>query len=110
MLGEEPEQPVPDLEFRLPNVTQELAEKLCLADARTGCRKASSCSGPAPADLLRSAGTGKTYVAQELASTSWRERRRQLVQFHPAYSYEDFFEGYRPAKTDDRGLRLAPGR
>ncbi|WP_419909039.1 AAA family ATPase [Candidatus Poriferisodalis sp.] len=34
-----------------------------------------------------------------------------LVQFHPAYSYEDFFEGFRPA-VDDAGnmtYRLTPG-
>ena len=34
-----------------------------------------------------------------------------LVQFHPAYSYEDFFEGFRP-QVDDNGLmtyELMPG-
>ena len=34
-----------------------------------------------------------------------------LVQFHPAFSYEDFFEGFRPA-VDDAGnmtYRLTPG-
>lgn len=44
-------------------------------------------------------GTGKTYIAQELARhITGREDKEnvKLVQFHPAYSYEDFFEGYRP--------------
>ncbi|RKS69079.1 dynein-related subfamily AAA family protein [Actinomadura pelletieri DSM 43383] len=48
-------------------------------------------------------GTGKTYLARHLARhlTFGRPECVQLVQFHPAYSYEDFFEGYRPAKADD---------
>lgn len=61
-------------------------------------------------------GTGKTYVAQALGEHvratggGW-----QLVQFHPAYSYEDFFEGYRPTKPEDNGglqfdLRKGPLR
>jgi 5-methylcytosine-specific restriction protein B len=42
-------------------------------------------------------GTGKTFVAQALGRHV-REMGGEfdLVQFHPAYSYEDFFEGYRP--------------
>jgi 5-methylcytosine-specific restriction protein B len=40
-------------------------------------------------------GTGKTYVARHLARllTSGREDHIRLVQFHPAYSYEEFVEG-----------------
>ena len=58
-------------------------------------------------------GTGKTYLARELAKTlATDESCRALVQFHPSTSYEDFFEGYRPAGTgDDGGIRyeLTPG-
>ena len=52
-------------------------------------------------------GTGKTYLAQELAKElAPDESCRTLVQFHPSTSYEDFFEGYRPAgATDDGGIR-----
>jgi len=45
-------------------------------------------------------GTGKTFVAQRLgdlivdAGGNYR-----LVQFHPSYTYEDFFEGFRPRAT-----------
>ncbi len=40
-------------------------------------------------------GTGKTHVARQLARllTSGREEAVRLVQFHPAYSYEEFVEG-----------------
>jgi hypothetical protein len=46
-------------------------------------------------------GTGKSYVAQHLAH--WVTERAdfppdqvEMIQFHPAYSYEDFIEGIRP--------------
>ncbi|MEE9964534.1 MAG: AAA family ATPase [Propionicimonas sp.] len=51
-------------------------------------------------------GTGKTYIAQHLAAHLAGDNVR-LVQFHPAYSYEDFFEGYRP--IEEGGFKLKPG-
>lgn len=44
-------------------------------------------------------GTGKTFVALALAEHIARDGA-ELVQFHPSYSYEDFFQGYRPITVD----------
>jgi 5-methylcytosine-specific restriction enzyme B len=46
-------------------------------------------------------GTGKTFLALKLARaiTEGDESRMSVVQFHPATSYEDFFEGLRPKVT-----------
>ena len=42
-------------------------------------------------------GTGKTYLASQLARHLTEDGAVKLVQFHPSYTYEDFFEGFRPA-------------
>jgi 5-methylcytosine-specific restriction protein B len=52
-------------------------------------------------------GTGKTFLARRLA---WLllgakdERRIEVVQFHPSYSYEDFVLGFRPGQDGQFGL------
>ena len=59
-------------------------------------------------------GTGKTHIAEHLAKhlvgggDGWVE----LVQFHPAYAYEDFVQGIRPKPREDGGLDypVIPGR
>ncbi|RNL86922.1 McrB family protein [Halostreptopolyspora alba] len=112
-LGEEPEQPVTERDFVLPDADTELAEALLFDQGWL-----QEC-----VDLLRDRpqlifygppGTGKTYVAQELAKhlTGGKPENTQLVQFHPAYSYEDFFEGYRPRQDPDghgMSFELTPG-
>ena len=59
-------------------------------------------------------GTGKTYVAEHLARhlIGGGDGFADLVQFHPAYAYEDFIQGIRPQSDEDGGLRypLVPGR
>jgi 5-methylcytosine-specific restriction enzyme B len=49
-------------------------------------------------------GTGKTYLASKLARHLTDDGAVKLVQFHPSYTYEDFFEGYRPAPGDGGSL------
>lgn len=62
-------------------------------------------------------GTGKTFLAQALSKhvTDGTDGETVIVQFHPTYSYEDFFEGFRPVANDDSGnlafsLRKGPLR
>lgn len=57
-------------------------------------------------------GTGKTYLARRLAkNATTAEDQVKIVQFHPAYTYEDFFEGFRPQAEEDGSARfvLRPG-
>jgi 5-methylcytosine-specific restriction protein B len=56
-------------------------------------------------------GTGKTYLAKALARHLTENGAVKLVQFHPSYTYEDFFEGFRPQGEDGGRLsfKLTPG-
>ena len=42
-------------------------------------------------------GTGKTFIGKAIARHIAAKEDCELIQFHPSYSYEDFFEGFRPA-------------
>ncbi|WP_405139291.1 McrB family protein [Nocardia sp. NBC_01388] len=90
--------PRPEPQFA--SATDDLAEKLYLSkDWLQGC-----------IDLLRDRpqlifygppGTGKTYLAKALANHLCGPEHVKIVQFHPTYSYEDFFEGFRPVETEN---------
>jgi 5-methylcytosine-specific restriction protein B len=58
-------------------------------------------------------GTGKTYLAKTLARHLTENGAVRLVQFHPSYTYEDFFEGFRPKQADGGSgalsFELTPG-
>jgi len=61
-------------------------------------------------------GTGKTFLAEHLArylaSRGEGDGYVDLVQFHPAYAYEDFMQGIRPRSRPDGTLEysVVPGR
>jgi len=58
-------------------------------------------------------GTGKTFIAQQMAQhlIGCGDGFSELVQFHPAYSYEDFIQGIRPqSEAGELTYPLVPGR
>ncbi|MFJ6943505.1 DUF4357 domain-containing protein [Streptomyces wuyuanensis] len=58
-------------------------------------------------------GTGKTFLAMKLAEHfGGGPEHVKIVQFHPSYAYEDFFEGFRPVEdpeTREVAFRLTAG-
>ncbi|MGB3511265.1 MAG: AAA family ATPase [Microcoleaceae cyanobacterium] len=58
-------------------------------------------------------GTGKTFISQKLAQhlIAGGDGFWELIQFHPAYTYEDFIQGIRPQTQDGKlTYPVVPGR
>ena len=54
--------------------------------------------------LLRAAGHGQDLSGAASSPRHLTEDGAvKLVQFHPSYTYEDFFEGFRPEPADGSG-------
>jgi 5-methylcytosine-specific restriction protein B len=104
LLGEEPELPVVDREVQLPDITEKFAFDLCMPDDRGWLQECVELLRDRPQLIFYGPpGTGKTHLAQEFAHhlTGGKPENVQLVQFHPSYAYEDFFEGYRPDENPE---------
>jgi 5-methylcytosine-specific restriction protein B len=59
--------------------------------------------------ILRGApGTGKSWYADRIALslTDCDRSRIFRVQFHPSFTYEDFFDGYLPSETTKSGFEI----
>jgi 5-methylcytosine-specific restriction protein B len=101
-------------EVELPDPTEELADQL-LIDRDWLVETVDLLREKKQIILYGPPGTGKTFLAQELARylTEQTGGAYRLVQFHPSYSYEDFFEGFRPRMAAEGssvvGFALEPG-
>ncbi|MEG4043778.1 AAA family ATPase [Microcoleus sp. Pol17_C1] len=58
-------------------------------------------------------GTGKTFIAEKLAQhlIGGGDGFSDIIQFHPAYTYEDFIQGIRPqSQNGELTYPIVPGR
>ncbi|CAL9385352.1 DUF4357 domain-containing protein [Streptomyces sp. enrichment culture] len=100
-------------ELELPRPTAELASDLLLHDLAWLEEACDLLWDERQLVLYGPPGTGKTYLALKLAEfLGGGPEQVKLVQFHPSYSYEDFFEGFRPQEDPETrkvAFRLTAG-
>ncbi|MFK0119514.1 DUF4357 domain-containing protein [Streptomyces sp. NPDC090994] len=112
--GAEPatERPAPR-ELSLPHVTEALADDLLVHDRAWLEEIRELLIDERQMVFYGPPGTGKTYLAMKLAEYfGGGPEQVKIVQFHPSYAYEDFFEGFRPVEdpeTREVAFRLTAG-
>ncbi|MET9891880.1 AAA family ATPase [Streptomyces sp. NPDC006465] len=112
--GEQPpaERPA-QRELSLPDITGELAADLLVHDQAWLEEMRELLLDERQLVLYGPPGTGKTYLAMKLAEHfGGGPEQVKIVQFHPSYAYEDFFEGFRPVEdpeTREVAFRLTAG-
>ncbi|OBQ50391.1 hypothetical protein A4U61_09220 [Streptomyces sp. H-KF8] len=98
--GERPAQREP----ALPDITEALAAGLLVHDRAWLEEMRELLLDEKQMVLYGPPGTGKTYPAMKLAEHfGGGPEQVKIVQFHPSYAHEDFFEGFRPRRTRRRG-------
>ncbi|MFF5488123.1 DUF4357 domain-containing protein [Streptomyces virginiae] len=113
----DPSETVPALaarrELELPEPGQALADELLVHDVEWLREVKDLLWDERQLVLYGPPGTGKTHLALKLAEfLGGGPERVKLVQFHPSYAYEDFFEGFRPKEDPDTrevAFRLTAG-
>ncbi|MFG3492273.1 DUF4357 domain-containing protein [Streptomyces sp. NPDC047972] len=100
-------------ELSLPDVTEALASDLLVHDRAWLEEMRELLLDERQLVLYGPPGTGKTYLAMKLAEYfGGGPEQVKIVQFHPSYAYEDFFEGFRPVEdpeTREVAFRLTAG-
>ncbi|MEU1672749.1 DUF4357 domain-containing protein [Streptomyces roseifaciens] len=100
-------------ELSLPGVTDALAADLLVHDRAWLDEMRELLIDEKQLVLYGPPGTGKTYLAMKLAEYfGGGPEQVKIVQFHPSYSYEDFFEGFRPVEdpeTREVAFRMTAG-
>lgn len=84
---------------------QKLSRELCIPETWIS-EMIEQLQGSKQVILYGPPGTGKTYLASAISDYFAGPENVVTIQFHPAYSYEDFFEGFRPEQTEDQAVKI----